>query len=368
MGGGGGLDVDLIAGELGGQTGVLALLADGQRELVVGHHHAAALAALQGQNGEDVGGGEGGGHILGGVVAIFNNVDLLAAQLGDHVVHAGALGAYAGADGVHVLVGRPDGQLGAAARLAGDGADLHGAVVNFRHLQLEQALDQAGVGAGDEDLGPAAGAADLHHIDLQAVALVGHLAPDLLGGGEVSVGGFAVAGDAQGDGPVPGIHAGDGTHQHLMLLGAEHVVDHAVLGFPHALDDDLPGRLGGDAAEVPGLDLDADHVAALGGGQALAGLGQGDLGGGVRDFLYDLLLDVHPHGLGDLVGLHEHVVGHALVVPLVGGDQGLGDLLQHVVPGDALLFLDQGDGGKEFLAVQLIAFRCFLRCFFCHDF
>ena len=29
---------------------------------------------------------------------------------------------------------------------------------------------------------------------------------------------------------------------------------------------------------------------------------------------------------------------------------------------------DQGDGGKEFLAGQLIAIRCFLRCFFCHDF
>ena len=34
------------------------------------------------------------------------------------------------------------------------------------------------------------------------------------------------------------------------------------------------------------------------------------------------------------------------MVPLVGGGQGLGDLLQHVVPGDALLFLDQGDGGN----------------------
>ncbi len=44
LGGGDGLDVDLEAGQLGGQAGVLALLADGQGQLIVGHHHTAALA------------------------------------------------------------------------------------------------------------------------------------------------------------------------------------------------------------------------------------------------------------------------------------------------------------------------------------
>ena len=38
------LDVDLIAGELRGQAGILPLLADGERELVVRHDDAAALA------------------------------------------------------------------------------------------------------------------------------------------------------------------------------------------------------------------------------------------------------------------------------------------------------------------------------------
>ena len=62
------------------------------------------------------------------------------------------------------------------------------------------------------------------------------------------------------------------------------------------------------------------------------------------------------------------IVSGALMVPLVGADQGLGDLLQHIALGDALFLLDHADGGEELLAVQLIAFRCFLRCFFCHDF
>ena len=43
--------------------------------------------------------------------------------------------------------------LVAAARLPGDGLDLHGAVVDFGNLQLKEALDQSGVGPGQEDLG-----------------------------------------------------------------------------------------------------------------------------------------------------------------------------------------------------------------------
>ena len=162
--------------------------------------------------------------------------------------------------------------------------DLHGAVVDLRHLQLEQALDQAGVGAGDEDLGPAAGAADLHHIDLQARRPRGPPRPGPARRGRGKRRWIRRRWSMRRvTAPLPGIHAGDGTPVSISCsLELNIVVDHAVLGLPHALDDDLPGRLGGDAAEVPGLDLDADHVAALGGGQALAGLGQGDFGGGVR--------------------------------------------------------------------------------------
>ena len=128
-----------------------------------------------------------------------------------------------------------------------------------------------------------------------------------------------------------------------------------MLGLPHPLDDHLAGGLGGDPAKVPGFDLDADHVPGLGGGEALPGLVQGDLGGGVGDLFHDLLLDEHADGLGNLVGLHKDVVGDPLVVPLVGGDQGLGDLLQHVVFGDALLLFNELDGGEELLPVQFIA-------------
>ena len=222
------------------------------------------------------------------------------------------------------------------------------------------------MGPGDEDLGPPAGAADLHHIDLQPVAFPHHFAPDLLRGGEIGVGGLPVAGDAQGDRAVAGVYPGNSAQKHLVLFGAEHVIDHAVLRLPHALDDHLAGGLGGDAAEVAGLDLNADHIPCLGGGEALAGLVQGDLGEGVGDLLHDLFFYKHADGLGDLVGLHKDVVGDALVVPFIGGDQGLGDLFQHIAFGDPLFLFNQGDGGKEFLAVQLVAF-CGFRCFLSHD-
>ena len=55
-----------------------------------------------------------------------------------------------------------------------------------------------------------------------------------------------------------------------MLLGVELIVDHAPLGLADALDDNLTGGLGGDAAEILGLDLDADHVAELGVGSIVS--------------------------------------------------------------------------------------------------
>ena len=65
------------------------------------------------------------------------------------------------------------------ARFAGAGLQLHDAVGDLGHLELEQLEDQARVGAGDHDLRPLGGAAHLDDVRLQARvrrrALVGHL-------------------------------------------------------------------------------------------------------------------------------------------------------------------------------------------------
>ena len=174
-----------------------------------------------------------------------------------------ALGAHAGADGVHVLVGRPDGHLGAAARLPGDGLDLHGAVVDLGDLQLEQPLHQAGMGPGNEDLGAAGGAADLHHIHLHVLALHQFLARDLLAGEQQGLGGLAAGADPQGHGAGAGVDPGHHAGEDLVLLGVELVIDHAPLGLPEALDNDLLAVAGGDAAELRVVHRDVHHVADL---------------------------------------------------------------------------------------------------------
>ena len=75
---------------------------------------------------------------------------------------------------------------------------------------------------------------------------MGHLAPDLLGrgAGRASVDSPSLVPMRRDDGAVAGIHAGDGTPLRISCsLELNIVVHHAALGFPHALDDDLLGRL-----------------------------------------------------------------------------------------------------------------------------
>ena len=140
-----------------------------------------------------------------------------------------------------------------------------------------------------------------------------------------------------------------------MLLGGKFVVDHTALSLAHTLNDDLTGSLGGDAAKVAGLDLNADNVAQLGTGQLFAGLFQTQLGGGIVNRFHHVLLDEHTDLAGLFVALDNHVVAHALMVTLIGRNQSLGDLFDHIGLGDAFLLFDQADSGKKFLAVQFIA-------------
>ena len=173
------LDVDAPAGEAGGETGVLALLADRQRQLVVGHDDLGGAGVLVDAHFLDLGRAEGLGHEIGGVVRERDDVDLLAAQLVDDHAHARTAGADAGPDRIDVVVVRPDGDLRAVAGFPGAGLDLDDAVGDLGDFQLEQALDQTGVCARDDDLRTLGRLAHLDDVRLQAGvrlrALVGNL-------------------------------------------------------------------------------------------------------------------------------------------------------------------------------------------------
>ena len=85
-----GLDVDAPARQARGEAGVLALLADRERELVVGHDNGRLLVVVV---DEDLAHARRRKRLRdepGGLLVERDDVDLLAPQLGDDHPHAGA--------------------------------------------------------------------------------------------------------------------------------------------------------------------------------------------------------------------------------------------------------------------------------------
>src|SRR3954449_2101305 len=129
-----GADVDAPAGQAGGEPRVLALAADRQAELVVGHDHGRLPVGVVDEHLAHARGAERLGHETGRLVVVGDDVDLLAAQLGDDHAHAAAARADAGADRIPAVRVADHGDLGAVAGLAGDAGDLHQAVGDLGHL------------------------------------------------------------------------------------------------------------------------------------------------------------------------------------------------------------------------------------------
>ena len=95
---------------------VLAAAADGERELLVGHHDLDALDVVVEDDLGDLGRLQRVDEEGRRVLVPGDDVDLLALELGDHGLHAGAAHADAGADRVDRAVVGDDAHLGAASR------------------------------------------------------------------------------------------------------------------------------------------------------------------------------------------------------------------------------------------------------------
>ena len=126
------------------------------------------------------------------------------------------------------------------------------------HLQLEQPPDQPRVGARDDQLRAALVLVDLDQVDLQPLPGPIALGRHLLARGHHRLG------LAQLDDDRARIGALDDAVEDLALPLGELVVDGVPLVVADALQDDLLGRLRGDAAEVFRRPLDPDLVADLG--------------------------------------------------------------------------------------------------------
>jgi hypothetical protein len=173
-------DVHLPAGEARREAGVLAVAADRQRELIVGDDHRGLLGLVVDEDLTDPCRGEGLGHEAGRLLVVRDDVDLLAAQLGDDHAHSGAARPHAGADRVDAVRMRDDRDLRAPARLPGHTGDLDQLVGDLRHLQLEELLDQLGVAPRDDDARPLGVGRDVRDHGLHTHAVVVALVVDLL--------------------------------------------------------------------------------------------------------------------------------------------------------------------------------------------
>src|SRR4051812_26954438 len=343
-----GLDVDPPAGEAGGEARVLALAADRQRELVVGDDHGRLAAVVVDEHLAHARRRERLGDEAGGLVVVGDDVDLLAAQLGDDHAHARAARADAGADRVDAVGVRDDRDLRAVAGLARDVGDLHQAVGDLRDLELEQLLDQLGVAARDDDRRALGGGRDLLDDRLDPLRVVVALAVDLLGLRQQRLDALA-----QLDQRVARVGLLDDAGDELADPVAVLLEHHVALRLADALQDDLLGRLGGDAPEVVRGDvLLVDLVAVL------LELGRVDLGVLRLDGLAGLGVDVGPlvDRLDDQVGLqalghdelddavvagvgvhlHARVLGRARLL-LVRRQQGVLQRMDEAVGRDALL-------------------------------
>ena len=252
-----GEDIDVPAGQLGGQADVLAAPSDGKTELVVRDHHLDAVGFLVQDHLGHLGGGERVDDEGGGVGRPLDDVDLLALELPNHGLDAGAAHTDAGADRVDAGIVGDDRDLGARARVPGHRHDLDDVVVNFRHFLGKQLGHELGMGARQEDLRAAWLLAHVHDVGAHPVAGGIVLARDALVAAQER---FR---PAQIHDHVAKFDALDQTVDDLADAVLVLFVLAFTLGLAHLLHDHLLGRLGGDAAEVDGRQRVDQEIADL---------------------------------------------------------------------------------------------------------
>src|SRR5581483_10096256 len=176
-----------------------------------------------------------------------------------HRADAGTLGVEAGNIGFHC-------DFRAVTGFPGHGDDLHRPVGDLGNFQRKQLAHQVGVGARQRDQLLADTAGDADHVAAQPVAVLVHLAGDLLGGRDHALGALRLAAQPHHD-QAAGVgtavtlnHSGDD----LALPGGELAVIALVLGVAQPLQDHLARGGGRDPAEtLGGVVPFADDVAVV---------------------------------------------------------------------------------------------------------
>ena len=266
------------AGQTSGEAGVLSLLADGERQLVVWDDDGRVLGLGINDHATHVGRRKGVGDAGGGIVAPQHHVDALTLELGDHGTHTASLGADAGTHRVEPVVDGRDGHLGANTWVASDGADLDDVVVDLGDLKLKEPADEVGVSARQNDRGPLALPLDGHlpgvgiaHVDDDRADLL-VVTVALACGALVSLVRMAVQVEVwqlRLD-ALANLYEGelrrrleDAARDELTDAVLELVVDLPAAGVSDHLVDDALGMLGGKAARTCGSNVLLGEVGVL---------------------------------------------------------------------------------------------------------
>ena len=325
------LDVDVPVHKAVGQADVQPLLADGEGELVVTHHRESHLLGfVENHHLLDLRRKEGVLDEHPGIRVIAQHVDLLALHLADDGLDSDPLEADTGAHGVHIFPVGVDRDLGPVARLPDDLVDLDRMIVQLRHLQLEDLLDEVRMGAGQHDLKARGRLDDLVNQGPNTIIRVVDLPGRLVLLGQNPFGLPQIHEDVAV--ALPLVVADD----HLTDLLFELRVQRVSLDLPQRLPGLLLGTLHGTAIELLRTDLDEQLIADLAFLVELQSLFEGDLVHRVFHFVDDPLARKH-RDLGSIVAETDNRVVHGTELLLVGGKQGLFDGLADQLFGNAAL-------------------------------
>ena len=218
------------------------------------------------------------------------------------------------------------------------------------------------MGAGNNDLRAAGAAANLDEVNLQALTLSQNLTAHLLGSGQNSLALLAAGNNIQISSAGARIDAGNHAVQDLVLLALELGDNHAALCLADALNDNLLCSLGSNAAEGLGRDVDINDIAYHRVVLVLGSLLKSDLLVRLVQILRldNRLADKHVNGLLVAVRLNVNIIGHAVVIALVGGDQRLTYTVEHIVYRNAFFLFQLFQRVKKFCVNHFFLFSSFL--------
>ena len=257
-------DVDVPAGEPGGQADVLTALADGQGKLIFIDDDGCPAEFKAKRHFRHFGGLEGVAdeHLAGFVPA--DDVDFFTAEFIDDVLDSASANADAGADGIHLGVDRADGDLGAVARLARQGLDFDRSLADFGNFALEEPADEFRMAAAQNDLDGAGRIANFQNQGLNALADLVDFAGNLLAARHDPL-------DVSQEGDDHGVllEAGDGSGDDGADAVFVFLVDASAFVLADELDHDLLDGLGADAADDGERNLDALPLGADDAGDAI---------------------------------------------------------------------------------------------------